>query len=127
MVERLFLFSRLRLNGASGRNGVGVPHGLACSFTLAEICRFNAAEDKQRLLPIAAGLGCSVDKLADELQAWLGSLGVGEMLATYVSEEQIDALGDNLITRARAANNIREVDGATARGLAHAAMVALNR
>ena len=103
----------------------GVPHGLACSFTLAEICRFNAAEDDQRLLPIAAGLSCSVETLADELQAWLRSLGVGEMLANYVSAEQINALGDNLITRARAANNIREVDGATARGLAHAAMLAL--
>lgn len=72
-------------------------------------------------------MGCALDSLADDLQTWLGSLGVGEILATYVSAEQIDALGDNLITRARAANNIREADGATARGLAHAAMLALNR
>ena len=105
----------------------GIPHGLACSFTLAQICRFNAEADAERLVPIAAGMGCPLNKLPDELERWLTSLGVGEILGTFVSAEQIDRLGDNLINRARAANNIPDVDGKTARRLAHAALLSLNQ
>ena len=57
-----------------------------------------------------------------ELETWFDALGVGELLTRFVSPAVADELGDNLITRARAANNIRDVDGAMARRIARAAL-----
>lgn len=100
----------------------GMPHGFACSFTLAEVARFNGATSVERLAPIAAGMECTAEQLPDRLEAWFDELGVGEQVVRYVAPSVTDELGDNLITRARAANNIREIDGAAARGLARAAL-----
>ena len=100
----------------------GMPHGIACSFTLAEVARFNGATAPERLSPIASGMGCPIEELPACLDAWFDDLGVGEQVARYVAPMVTDELGDNLITRARAANNIRDVDGARARQLARAAL-----
>lgn len=99
-----------------------MPHGLACSFTLAEVARFNGATEPERLAPIAAGMGCRIEELPDHLEVWFDALGIGEQIAHYVTPRVTDELGDNLITRARAANNIRDVDGAGARQMARAAL-----
>ena len=100
----------------------GMPHGIACSFTLAEVARFNAITEAERLKPIATGMGCSVDALPVELEALLRDLGVGQEIARYVTPAVTDELGENLITRARAANNIRAIDGPMARELARLAL-----
>ena len=99
-----------------------MPHGIACSFTLAEVARFNATVAPKRLNPIARGIGCSVEELPDRLESWFDDLGVGVQVARYVEPAVTDELGDNLITRARAANNIRDVDGSLARQLARTAL-----
>ncbi len=99
-----------------------MPHGIACSFTLAEVARFNGEAEPERLRPIAKALDCGVGDLPDVLQTWFNELGVGEQVLRYVTPSVTDELGDNLITRARAANNIRDVDGATARQLARTAL-----
>ncbi len=99
-----------------------MPHGIACSFTLAEVARFNGEAEPERLRPIAKALDCGVGDLPDALQTWFNELGVGEQVLRYVTPSVTDELGDNLITRARAANNIRDVDGATARQLARTAL-----
>lgn len=99
-----------------------MPHGIACSFTLAEVARFNSVTAPERLSPIAAGMGCSIEELPDHLETWLDSLGIGEQVARYVTPTVTDKFGDSLITRARAANNIRNVDGAEARKLARSAL-----
>lgn len=96
----------------------GVPHGLACSFTLPEVAAYNLSENPQRLMAIAEGLDCTVSAIPDTLARWLEGLGVGKYLARYVRPDVTDRLGDNLITRARAANNLREIDGAGARKIA---------
>ena len=100
----------------------GLPHGLACAFTLPEIARFNGETEPDRLAPIAAALGCPIGAIPAELETWFDALGVGELLTRFVSPAVADELGDNLITRARAANNIRDVDGAMARRIARAAL-----
>ena len=70
------------------------------------------AEDLERLLPIAEGLSVqSVDELPDVIDNWLRELEIGRFLKEYVSLADIDKLDENLITRARAKNNIRDVDG----------------
>lgn len=95
-----------------------MPHGFACSFALPEVARYNAVDRPERLAPIAAGLSCSISEIPDVLEAWFDALELGPCIARYVSPDVIDQFGDNLITRARAANNLRDVDGETARSLA---------
>ena len=100
----------------------GMPHGIACSFTLGRIARYNLEADPLRLAPIAAGMGCPVNELPETIDRWLDGLGLGDLLAQYCRATDVEALGEDLITPARAANNIREVDEAAARALAHAGL-----
>lgn len=100
----------------------GMPHGFACSFTLSEVARYNAVEDPDRLKPIAAALGCNASEIGEALDSWFVSLGVGRHILSHVAPEVTEQLGDNLITRARAANNLREIDGAGARKIARTAL-----
>ncbi|MGJ3259885.1 MAG: phosphonoacetaldehyde reductase [Rhodospirillales bacterium] len=100
----------------------GVPHGLACSFTLPVIAAFNGAEDRDRLWPIAEGLGCEPETIPDVLNAWFHEMELTAFLSQYVGIEAVDAFDDQLITRARAANNIRDVDGNVAKDLAREAL-----
>ena len=95
-----------------------MPHGFACSFTLAEVVRYNAEADGQRLLPIAEALDCSVESIGETIEKWFDELGVGKYVAQYVTPDVTDEMGDGLITRARAANNLRDIDGAEARAIA---------
>ena len=95
-----------------------MPHGFACSFTLPEVARYNAVDHPERLAPIAAGLSCPISEIPGVLEAWFDALELGPYIARYVSPDVTDQFGDNLITRTRAANNLRDVDGETARSLA---------
>lgn len=103
----------------------GVAHGIACSFTLPEIARFNQQKDAGRLVPVATALNCAPDAVPETLQRWLIELGVGEILARHLSVDDIDGFGDSLITPARAANNLRHADGDIARQLARRAFETL--
>ena len=99
-----------------------VPHGLACSFTLAEIARYNSKTDPLRMLPIAHGLNCQIDEIPDVIDEWFSELSLGSILASYVSPKMVESLESSAITRSRAANNIRNVSGATARKIARTAL-----
>ncbi len=97
----------------------GMPHGFACSFTLPEVAGYNAQADPDRVALAAEAFGCGLDEFPTALAAWLDGLGIGAHLDEYVTPAVTGELGDNLITRARAANNLRDVDGAAARDIAH--------
>ncbi len=105
----------------------GVPHGLACSFTLGEIARYNMETDAKRLEPIASGMSCEIEEIPTQLENWFDKLGVPELVLNYITPSVTDDLDDNLITRTRAANNIREVDGSKAREIARLALDRLNK
>ena len=104
----------------------GVPHGLACSFTLPEIARYNMLPNADRLKPIAKGMGCKVEQIPVQIELWFKDLGVSELILHYVSPEVINELDDNLITRSRAANNIRAIDSSGAREIARNALNRFN-
>lgn len=99
----------------------GVAHGIACSFTLAEIARYNQEEDAGRLPLVSGALKCAPDAIPETLERWLIDLGVGKIMARHLSVDDIDGFGDSLITPARAANNLRHADGETARQIARRA------
>ena len=100
----------------------GVPHGLACSFSLAEIARYNSETDPIRMLPIADGLNCKIDEIPDVIDDWFSNLTLGSILSSYISPEIVESLEDSSITRSRAANNIRDVNGTAARQIAWTAL-----
>jgi len=102
-----------------------MPHGLACSFTLGAVCRFNMKVDIDRLKPIASAFSLnSTDKLPDTINAWLIELGIGQYLEKYVNLKDLDTLDENLITRARSKNNLRDVDEIQAKNLAKEGIMA---
>lgn len=100
----------------------GLSHGIACSFTLPDIVAYNAEEDADRVAIIAAAFGCEVHALPGALEHWMRDLGMSAQLDACLPPNAADAFGDNLITPARAANNIRPIDGAGARTLAAQAL-----
>lgn len=87
---------------------LGVPHGIACSFMLPQILRFNGEDHAERLAPILGALGCrSLPEAAKALQSFLIRAGVPKYLRRYFhSPEEVDAFDGDFITPGRADNNI---------------------
>ena len=83
--------------------------------------------DFERLESIALGLGCSVEQIPLQLENWFDELGIPELVLSYITPEVINRLDDQLITRSRAANNIRAVDGSKAREIIRLALDRLNK
>lgn len=96
----------------------GMPHGFACSFTLPEVARYNLETHALRLNLIAQPFGCDVADLPDRIASWMKARDIGRYVLRYARPEVVEGLGDNVITRTRAANNIRPADAATARSIA---------
>lgn len=89
----------------------GVPHGLACSFTLPAILRFNAEVDDGRLQRLALALRLnSVNELRVHVIRLLEELGAQEMLAVCLaSVEGPEDLVRHMLTPNRSDNNLRLV------------------
>jgi phosphonate metabolism-associated iron-containing alcohol dehydrogenase len=97
----------------------GMPHGLACSFTLGAVSRFNLEEDAERQRVIADAFGLlSIENLPETIDEWLLDLGIGRHISKYIDIAKVNQLDENLINRARAKNNIRDVDGKIAKEIA---------
>lgn len=92
----------------------GMPHGLACSFTLPEVARYNAQTNPERVAIIVEAFGGSLDDFPERLAEWFDELDLGTYMAKFVGRDVVNNFGDNLITRARAANNLRSIDGRSA-------------
>lgn len=105
----------------------GLPHGLACSFTLPALLRFNAAHDDGRLDALARALGHgSTDDLAARLGALLEELGMRERLAARLPERSsIMALAHEMFAPGRAENNVRQASEDEAKAIVAEALDAL--
>lgn len=95
----------------------GMPHGLACGFTLPAILSFNREVDDGRLSALAEALGFGrVEDLAEALKALLVRLGVPELLERYLpSLEAPFTLVGEMFTPNRVSNNLRPVDESSVR------------
>jgi alcohol dehydrogenase len=89
----------------------GVPHGLACAFTMAAVLNFNLQADDGRLSWLALALGYeNVDALAARIQDVLGELGVSKRIAAYVEDPlALLDLAPQMLDPGRAGNNLRAV------------------
>lgn len=86
-----------------------LPHGLACSFTLPEVLRFNLSADDGRLARLATTLGHrSGAELADALDAIFEQLGMAQLLSEKItSSEQMLRFKSEMYSPDRADNNLR--------------------
>ena len=92
----------------------GIPHGIACSFTLGEVARYNMETHHDRLSIIASGLECETTLIPTILEGWMKDLGIGATLSEKANTNEISRLGASLINPKRAKNNIRNVDSKAA-------------
>lgn len=86
-----------------------LPHGIACSFTLPTLMRFNVAADDGRLRDLARAVGCAnPGALADRLQGLFKHLEVGKIIERYIPNlAGITELRGKMFTPGRADNNLR--------------------
>ena len=99
---------------------LGVPHGLACSFTLPEILTLNGTRDPERVEPIVSALGGhAVADAVETLCGFFKRVGYGAALRRYVPDPvALDGIHGTFATPGRADNNIVPVDDAAARKIA---------
>ncbi|MGK2963528.1 MAG: hypothetical protein ACSLFK_15515, partial [Gemmatimonadaceae bacterium] len=97
---------------------LGMPHGLACGFTLPELMRFNADESPERVMIIAGAMGADgVNAAQVSLARFFADWGVRGHVAKYLNEEQARAMENELLTPGRADNNVRPASHADALGV----------
>lgn len=104
-----------------------IPHGIACSFTLGEVAAYNIEAAPDRLDVLAQAMECPLIDLVDQIYHWLDTFGVAARIREHVTLDAINSFSDDLITPARAANNIRDIDSAHAKVLAARALDRLGR
>ncbi|MBM4441165.1 MAG: iron-containing alcohol dehydrogenase [Candidatus Rokubacteria bacterium] len=101
----------------------GLRHGLACSFTLAEVAAYNVATRPDRIALIAEAFGApSPEALPGALRVWLHGLGVYDEVRRVVAPSSVASLGLNVITPGRADNNVRPATAADAHAILYAAL-----
>ena len=97
----------------------GLPHGLACSFTLPAVLEFNAGADDGRLAHTAAVAGCgSIAGLRDRLVAALDAVDMDGLLRAHaIDGARLQAVASEMIHPGRADNNLRPAGLAEVRGI----------
>lgn len=86
-----------------------VPHGLACAYTMAAVCRLNQQVDDGRLARLAAELGG--EQLDTLLDAFLARFNIRDRVEGYVGDlDRITTFSSEMYTPNRAGNNLNEVD-----------------
>jgi alcohol dehydrogenase len=86
---------------------LGMPHGLACSFTLPALMEFNgnAAPERTDLVARALGATATAEGVA-KLRHLFDELGVKALVARYLQPGGAAAFQDKLLTPGRADNNV---------------------
>lgn len=90
----------------------GVPHGLACGFTMPAVLNFNKEADDGRLASLAAMLGQkTVEELSESLVELFIRLEVYQEILQYVKNPLvIPNYSTEMITKGRSDNNLRDID-----------------
>lgn len=96
----------------------GMPHGLACSFALPELVRYNGEVAADRIQLIGNTLDTSgVEETAQRLETLFLGWGVPAHVRRYVGPHSVAGLRDRLLAPGRANNNIRDVTADDALGI----------
>lgn len=97
----------------------GIPHGLACGFTMPSVLEYNKACDDGRLADLADYLDAGgVDDLVNLLCQLFAQLELRKHLRAFGLPEQLpDGLYAEMVTPGRSDNNLRPVSAAAIRGV----------
>lgn len=100
-------------------SSLGIPHGLACSLTLAEVLRVNAAADSARCQLIVDALGArDLAAAIDSIYTLFARVRLGERLRKFApTQSSLDAVEGTFIAPDRAANNLAPLDHEAAAAL----------
>ena len=87
----------------------GVPHGLACAFTVAEVYAFNCEAEPERFEWLARTLGlATAEELGERLERLMEELGVaGALQGCLPGGADLAALVPEMLTPGRSDNNMR--------------------
>jgi alcohol dehydrogenase len=98
---------------------LGVPHGLACAFSLPEVIAFNAVADDGRIRHSARSLGQEDSgRLVDWIRDLYSSLEVWKTLRTWIPDVETAAeLAAEMYSPDRADNSMRPVDAQAIRNI----------
>jgi alcohol dehydrogenase len=86
----------------------GVPHGLACAFSLPDVFRFNCAAHPDRFAAVAGAVGApDAAGLLARVEALLAELDVAGLLAPYFTgRDHPRTVAGEMLTPGRADNNV---------------------
>lgn len=91
----------------------GVPHGLACAFTMLAVLRLNLAADDGRFSIVTErliGLGGEPEALLGLFADLCARAGVAASVRRYIPDRKnLIALADEMFTRGRADNNLADI------------------
>ncbi len=107
----------------------GMPHGLACSFTLPELFRLNADGHPDMARLIVSALGVSSEAAAiDLMYRFFATLSLDRRVKKYIGDKNLlSSVKGKLITPGRAENNLVALKDAEAFELLEAAYTFVTR
>ena len=85
----------------------GLPHGIACSLTLPNICQLNVKQYPERTIIISRAMGCSNKNLEHSLINFFKSLKYKNYLKPIRKKDIDDSI--NFINPARSKNSLVEI------------------
>jgi phosphonate metabolism-associated iron-containing alcohol dehydrogenase len=97
---------------------LGMPHGLACGFTLPELMRFNADAAPDCVVPIMNAMDADTINTAQvRLTRFFSDWDVRAHVSRYLDEAKAREMENHLLTPGRAENNVRPASHADALGV----------
>jgi len=86
-----------------------IPHGLACAFSMIEVCKFNLEDDDGRLSQLKNNLG--TDDLIKMLTNFLSEIKFANHFKQYCDDiQKISSLSSEMYNPSRAGNNMRNAN-----------------
>jgi len=100
----------------------GIPHGIACAFSMLAVFRLNQGYAPHRFLEMAQAAGfADAEALYQALEVLLKSAGVSAQVQKQVGRlSSLTDLADEMFTPGRADNNLAPVDSPVIEQLLHA-------
>ena len=89
-----------------------IPHGIACSLTLAEVAKLNNKKHKKRMKVIGNALYCQNEVIGKTLEDFLISINFKEVFKPYASIDLDQNI--NFINPMRAKNNLTKISNKVA-------------
>jgi len=101
---------------------LGVPHGLASSFTLPAVARRALLADRDWVAPIANALNCSADAIPSVLQEILDASSLRNHAKKHLAPGMLAKIKEPLLDQSRAPNFIAGVNESETRLIAEHAL-----